>query len=672
MRHAFATSSIVTSQSRPSSFDDRLGFHAFVTTEKRRMLALLALLALVSTSISSTFARRTYVDTEEAVNAVRRALEGRDDVSKDAANDVANALYKLGEFRANNGKSTIPLDLMTNSGYHLQMDMDVRDHAERVIRTAQDVLKSRGVEAMSIEEELSFAMKLDALLEEVRVRDGFADDDRWLPAVQVDSPNFHRRYPRGARIYFELDSAFMSSIRQVCLFFDYDVELWCGALPQHEHIYFTDCPTGAHVITVKSRRDEPSPNATSTLVDSHFYVSTPAVSLTPRRVGPHRVRLQLELFEWCHGVDGAVKLVMDGIVTDFDVIGQSPCLMTPRELSTMCLDVGNVPLGRHTLRALLVNKDGNAVAATDVVVLDADAPIETMSSSSLSCVQVSWPASAVSGCDSSRETCPAIQLPTSRPLPRAVVLPWLRSMRHDEYGVFSQNGEDGVLQSLLRLIRPSFTCEPGGTPSSSRAENYYVEFGVEDGKECNSRFLREACGWRGLMMDGGYENLDINLRRHFITAENINQLFETHAVPPNLSILSIDIDFNDLWLWKAIDQKYQPEIVIVEYNAHIPPDEARTVPYNGTRMWDGRSAYFGTGIGALDKVAREKGYSLVYCENRGVNCFFVRSDLLGGLDLSKERGLGIEDIYRPPNFYNRKWNYPFPGGKDNHSMWVWL
>lgn len=296
-----------------------------------------------------------------------------------------------------------------------------------------------------------------------------------------------------------------------------------------------------------------------------------------------------------------------------------------------------------------------------------------------------WPTSAVSGCDSRFEMCPAVQLPHTRPLPKTTILPWLRSMRNDEYGVFSQNGEDGILQSLLRLIRPDFSCKHDASSretadhrretiatGSSVAENYFVEFGVEDGMECNTRFLREACGWRGLQMDGGYENSDINLHKHFITAENINDLFERHGVPTNLSILSIDIDFNDLWLWKAIDEKYQPEIVIVEYNAHIPPNEARTVPYKADRMWDGRSAYFGTGVGALDKVAREKGYTLVYCENRGVNCFFLRSDLIGHLDISKEGGLSIEDVYSPPNFYNREWKYPFPGGKDNHSHWVWL
>ena len=69
-------------------------------------------------------------------------------------------------------------------------------------------------------------------------------------------------------------------------------------------------------------------------------------------------------------------------------------------------------------------------------------------------------------------------------------------------------------------------------------------------------------------------------------------------------------------------------MLICEYNARIPPTEARTVPYTEKRSWDG-SDYYGAGILALHQLARRKGYSLVYCEINGVNCFFIRDDVLG-------------------------------------------
>ena len=58
---------------------------------------------------------------------------------------------------------------------------------------------------------------------------------------------------------------------------------------------------------------------------------------------------------------------------------------------------------------------------------------------------------------------------------------------------------------------------------------FYVEFGVEDGSECNTRLLREDRGWRGLLMDGGHENSTIGLSREWITAESIADLFRKHG-----------------------------------------------------------------------------------------------------------------------------------------------
>tara|TARA_Y100001935_G_C17281180_1_gene497571 strand:- start:1118 stop:1249 length:132 start_codon:yes stop_codon:yes gene_type:complete len=43
-------------------------------------------------------------------------------------------------------------------------------------------------------------------------------------------------------------------------------------------------------------------------------------------------------------------------------------------------------------------------------------------------------------------------------------------------------------------------------------------------------------------MDGGNENDAINLKKEFITAENINELFEKYNVPESFDLLSIDID----------------------------------------------------------------------------------------------------------------------------------
>lgn len=75
---------------------------------------------------------------------------------------------------------------------------------------------------------------------------------------------------------------------------------------------------------------------------------------------------------------------------------------------------------------------------------------------------------------------------------------------------------------------------------------YFVEFGCEDVTECNATHLLEQ-GWRVLFIDGAnvLRNPQTNVRQEFITAENVNTLFEKHDVPETFDLLSTDIDGND-------------------------------------------------------------------------------------------------------------------------------
>ena len=44
--------------------------------------------------------------------------------------------------------------------------------------------------------------------------------------------------------------------------------------------------------------------------------------------------------------------------------------------------------------------------------------------------------------------------------------------------------------------------------------------------------------------------LGYTLYKEFITKDNINDLFKKYNVPNKFDVLSIDIDYNDLWVWK--------------------------------------------------------------------------------------------------------------------------
>ena len=79
-------------------------------------------------------------------------------------------------------------------------------------------------------------------------------------------------------------------------------------------------------------------------------------------------------------------------------------------------------------------------------------------------------------------------------------------------------------------------------------DKFYVEFGVENGMDCNTWILREYYNWRGLQMDRAMKM--INLWKEFITKENVAELFIKYNVPKNINLLSVDIDFNDFYCLK--------------------------------------------------------------------------------------------------------------------------
>ena len=178
---------------------------------------------------------------------------------------------------------------------------------------------------------------------------------------------------------------------------------------------------------------------------------------------------------------------------------------------------------------------------------------------------------------------------------------------------------------------------------------FYVEFGVENGAECNTRILREKYNWKGLQMDGGNENDSINLRKEFIQKENVVELFKKYNVPHNINVLSVDIDFNDFYCLKEILANYQCDIIICEYNSTHLANEDKIVIYDKNGRWDG-SNYFGVSLLSLDKLGKKYNYSLIYCNNNGVNCFFIHNDILKNKDLQFKNMGDISQIYKPARY----------------------
>jgi len=192
-----------------------------------------------------------------------------------------------------------------------------------------------------------------------------------------------------------------------------------------------------------------------------------------------------------------------------------------------------------------------------------------------------------------------------------------------ERKVYSQNGEDGILRELFRRI--------------GNGSRYFVEFGVEDGLECNTAFLSRAFGWSGLLIEGNPDKfalLERNYEKYprvkrlqsFITCENIVQLFEQAGVPKQFDLLSIDIDGNDYWIWETLAD-YKPRVAVIEYNATRPPPERWVMRYNPGHRWQ-HNGYMGASLCSLEALGKRLGYRLVGTDKKGINAFFVRSDLI--------------------------------------------
>ncbi len=217
--------------------------------------------------------------------------------------------------------------------------------------------------------------------------------------------------------------------------------------------------------------------------------------------------------------------------------------------------------------------------------------------------------------------------------------------REAEFKVFSQFNEDGIIQWLIARLGLS--------------DGRFIEFGVENFAEANTRFLLEHNNWKGLILDSSDEHLEFIrgadlLWRHdiaavsaFVGRDNINELFTEHGFTGEIELLSIDIDSTDYWVWEALEVT-NPKIVIMEYNSIFGPDLAVTVPYRpdfdyGAAHYS--KLYFGASLAATNEVANRKGYRLVAVESHGTNAFFVRDDCMGNFDELAPRDAWVESRF---------------------------
>lgn len=241
------------------------------------------------------------------------------------------------------------------------------------------------------------------------------------------------------------------------------------------------------------------------------------------------------------------------------------------------------------------------------------------------------------------------------------------NLKDYEFKVFSQWGEDGIIQHLSKVVEIK--------------NKTFIEFGVENFFESNCRFLLMKDNWSGFVIDGSikaiqtlkksyfYWKYHINALADFVTKENINELLSKSGFDEDLGILSVDIDGNDYFVLQAI-HVFKPRILICEYNAVFGATRKISIPYetNFDRTNKHHSnLYFGASLPAITYLANTKGYSLVGTNSAGVNAFYIRNDLLN----EKVEVLTVEQAYVSSKFResrDEQGNFTYLNGEDRLKL----
>ncbi len=198
------------------------------------------------------------------------------------------------------------------------------------------------------------------------------------------------------------------------------------------------------------------------------------------------------------------------------------------------------------------------------------------------------------------------------------------------FRAYSQTGEDGILLYVFALI--------------GMTNRRCVELCCGEGIQCNTANLIINHGWFGLLLDGDKAKLDKGrafyrscrdtyilppkLVDAWITRDNINDIMRYHNFTGPIDLLSLDLDGNDYWIWKALDV-IEPRVVILEYQSGWGPEPRVTQKYvedfhtSNVKAPQGVPQN-GASLGAFVALASAKGYRLVGCERHCFNAIFIR------------------------------------------------
>jgi hypothetical protein len=200
-------------------------------------------------------------------------------------------------------------------------------------------------------------------------------------------------------------------------------------------------------------------------------------------------------------------------------------------------------------------------------------------------------------------------------------------MKQFENKVYSQNGEDGIIEHIFNYI---------GTTNKVFAEIGVSAISYNLIENNTMNLLQKE--WSGYWFDCLDTSVQKNciFTKKLLTADNVLEIFEALNIPKDLDLLSIDIDGNDYHVRESL-KDYKPRLCIMEYNGCFDGSVEYIMPRNDDYYWKGSEQRdFGASLKSYTYQANLLGYDLVYCDSNGVNAFFIRKDINVFKPLSSE------------------------------------
>jgi len=181
-----------------------------------------------------------------------------------------------------------------------------------------------------------------------------------------------------------------------------------------------------------------------------------------------------------------------------------------------------------------------------------------------------------------------------------------------EKSVYSQNGEDGIIEFLLDYV--------------SLDQKNFLEIGWGRGSVNCCKNLAMNHNFTGTGIDRKRQKINVenvNVIVKEITVEHIDYIISLEGNEP--TVFSLDIDSYDWHLLKALLLKnFKPKIICHEYNSLLGPTLSITRSLNKDTVYD-KYILYGASLQAYKKILSSE-YNFITVDSAGVNAFWLRKD----------------------------------------------